>query len=220
LKEWACVGGGRVEVEIEGKVADGIDGEGNIVEVQTGKFGTLRSKISAWTASGHRVRIIHPIASRTTLLLLDPTTGETISRRKSPKHETFWDIFSDLVHYPELIANGNIRLELPIIEKIERRISLPEPRRSGRYMKTTRTVDRELEVITDVRILSGPQEWIDLIPTCTPQPFDTTGLAVSLGIAEVLARKMLYCYNRAGLIHPCGKEGKRIVYILDRESRK
>ncbi len=60
LKAWLARPGDRLEVPVDGFVIDLVRADGELVEIQTGSFSPLRSKMDA-LLDGYRVRIVHPI---------------------------------------------------------------------------------------------------------------------------------------------------------------
>ncbi|MDR2133988.1 MAG: hypothetical protein LBP27_02685, partial [Treponema sp.] len=93
-------GAGRTEETVGGFVADGINGEGVFIEVQTGSFGPLKKKLRKFSALG-RVKIIHPIVINKYIEVFDEK-GERLYRRKSPRRGSEWDLFDCLLYAPEL----------------------------------------------------------------------------------------------------------------------
>ena len=82
------------EIKIGSYVADiCIDGE--IFEVQTRNFNTMRNKLDFFLKE-HDVTIIYPVAHTKWLSWLDMETGELSKKRKSPKTGTFYQIIPEL----------------------------------------------------------------------------------------------------------------------------
>src|SRR5690242_20998498 len=67
LKDWLARPGDRLEVPFEGYVIDLVRADGELVEVQTGGFAPLRSKLDA-LLDRHRVRIVHPVPARRSIV--------------------------------------------------------------------------------------------------------------------------------------------------------
>jgi len=62
LKRLAAGSGGRIEVVIEGKIADALRPDGEIVEIQTGTLSSLVDKARFWSLRGYKQRIQVPLA--------------------------------------------------------------------------------------------------------------------------------------------------------------
>lgn len=209
LKEYLAKPGDRLETLVEGKVVDLVRADGELVEVQTGHLGQLKPKVLELAGKGHRVRVVYPVSAERELRRLDPATGEVVSIRRSPKRGDEYSVFDELVHAPELIAARNITVELLIVRSIETRT------RDGSgswWRKGDRTVDKELVEVLSSRSFRTKGQWLALIPKSLTSPWTSAALGDAFGISPERARKILYCYCRAGLLVELGKVGRRKTY--------
>ena len=209
LKQYLAKPGDRLEASIEGKVIDLVRADGELVEVQTGHLGQLKPKALELAGKGHCVRIVYPISDTCELRRLDPSTGEVISVRKSPKRGNEYNVFNELVYAPELIAAQNITVEILIVRSIEIKI------RDGSgswWRKGDRTVDKELTEVLSSRSFHTRDQWLALIPNNLASPWNSLILGESLGINPEKARKVLYCLCRAGLLVELNKNGRHKTY--------
>lgn len=210
LKHRLAQPGDRLEAEVEGKVVDLLRADGEIVEVQTGHFGQIKSKLLSLASKGYRVRLVYPIALQTEIRRLDPATGELLSRRKSPKRGSFYQLFTELIRAPALIAAPNVTIQTVIVKSIDIKV------RDGTgswWRKGDRTVDRELAEILSSQSFSDAAAWLALLPASLAEPFTVSTLAENLGIKPVQARQMLYCFSRAGLIQEQGRLGRMKLFL-------
>ena len=76
----------RHEVRYKGYIADILNEDG-IIEVQTRSFERLRGKLSCFLADV-RVTLVFPAVRQKWLVWVDPETGETTKKRRSPKAGT------------------------------------------------------------------------------------------------------------------------------------
>lgn len=97
LKRLAAGPGGRIEVPMEGGIADALRTDGEIVEIQTAKLGAVMAKVGAWVHRGHRVRVQFPLVVSKSILRYDGESGALLSRRRSPRKRTVWDLFDELI---------------------------------------------------------------------------------------------------------------------------
>lgn len=209
LKQYIAAPGDRFEVPVEGKVVDLLRADGEIVEVQTGHLSQLKAKALYLAQKGCRVRIVYPVSALRHLRRLDPKTGELLSMRKSPKKESEYDLFGELVHAPELIAARGVTVEALVITSVETKT------RDGSgswWRRGDRTVDKELVEVLSSRSFCGRDEWLALIPKQLAPPWDSQTLGAALGIESEKARKILYCLCRAGLIAELPQNGRRKAY--------
>ncbi|MCE5256595.1 MAG: hypothetical protein LLF89_07095 [Spirochaetaceae bacterium] len=205
LKEYIAKTGDRLEARVEGKVIDLVRADGELVEVQTGHLGQLKSKVLGLAAKGYRVRVVYPVSVERQLRRLDPATNELVSMRKSPKRGDVYSLFDELVHAPEFVAARNITLEVLAVKSVETKI------RDGSgswWRKGDRTVDIELVEAISSRSFCTQDQWLALIPEGLARPLDSAALGEALGIGPERARKILYCFCRAGLLVEVGKGGR------------
>ena len=209
LKNYLASPGDRLEAPVEGKVIDLVRSGGELVEVQTRQLGKVAGKALALAAKGYKVRVVHPIEAERLLRRLDPVTEEVLSTRKSPKRGDLYALFDELVHAPGLIAARNVTVEALLVRSVETktRDGTGSWRRRG-----DRTVDRELAEVISSRAFRTKAQWLALIPKGLPAPWTSASLGEALGIKPERARKILYCFCRAGLLVETGKAGRAKAY--------
>jgi hypothetical protein len=209
LKKYLASPGDRLEAPIEGKVIDLVRAGGELVEVQTRQLGKIAGKVLALAEKGYKVRVVHPIEMERLVRRLDPMTEEVLSTRKSPKRGDLYALFDELVHAPGLIAARNVTIEALLVKSVETktRDGTGSWRRRG-----DRTVDRELAGIVSSRSFRTKSQWLALIPKSLPAPWTSPSLGEALGIKPERARKLLYCFCRAGLLVESGKIGRAKAY--------
>lgn len=204
LKRLAAGPGGRIEVEVEGRIADAVREDGELVEVQTAGLAALQEKVRAWAAGGYRIRVQYPLAVRTTIRKLDGTTGELVSTRRSPKKPSLWDLFEELTKAPAMIATPGLVFEVVSVEVTDWRRILPEPVRRGRFMRHAARVDRTLDAVISAREFSCAEDWLALLPPSLDGTWTSATLGGSLGMPACKARRILYSLARAGLLESGG----------------
>jgi hypothetical protein len=209
IKEYLAGPGDRLEARVEGRVVDLVRSNGELVEVQTRQLGKIAPKVLALAAAGHRLRVVHPLVAEKTIRRLDPKTQELQSTRKSPKRCDIYDLFDELIHASELIASPNVTVEVLFVRAVE--VKLRDGSGSWRR-RGDRTVDRELVEVLSSRSFRTKSQWLSLIPRSLDPPWSSAGLGEALGIGAERARKLLYCFSRAGLLVEAGKEGRRKLY--------
>ena len=108
LKKWYAQPGDRFEVAVEGFVVDIVRDE-LLLEIQTGSFASIRSKLTNLVRS-HQIRLIYPIAREKWIVKLAKDGSSGVPRRKSPKRGRVEDLFWEMVSIPEgLLSNRNSR---------------------------------------------------------------------------------------------------------------
>jgi hypothetical protein len=189
-------------------VADGLNGEGEIIEVQTGSFGPLKEKVPELARRGP-VRIIHPIILHKYIEVFDEG-GKKLYRRKSPRRGGVWDLFKALLYAPDLPLIPNVGIDLALVDVLERRADDGRGswRRKGRSI-----TGRELAAWHETITLNSPEDYRRFIPFTGNDPFTSTDLAKKARIRRPLAAKTLYVLRRMGLVERTGKKGNSWLYV-------
>ncbi len=207
LKAWYLQPGDQTEVPVDGYIIDIVRG-GLLIEVQTRNFSAIKAKLLTLTTQ-YPVRLIYPIAQQKWIVKL-PTDGHRKQRRrKSPKRGALFQIFKELVSFPELLANPNFSLHIVSIQEEEVR---RHDRRRGWRRKGWVTHERRLLHVMEEHVFEHPEDMEFLIPTNLSDTFTTADLANALNMSRRFAQKMAYCLDRMHLVTRIGKRGNAIVY--------
>lgn len=211
LKRWYTQVGDRVEVPVDGFVIDLVRGD-LLIEVQTRGFSSLKRKITTLLDLDHHVRIVHPIPIDKWIVKVD-TDGNTLNKRRSPKHGSPIDVFAELVSIPDLLAHPHLGIDVILTNEEEYRRHTPDQswRRKGWSVEERRLVD-----VVDTLLISNNEDLAALIPTDLPEPFTTADLATSLGSPRRTAQQMTYCLRIAEVIAAVGKKGNAVEYEVVR----
>lgn len=199
---------GRVEVKIDNFVVD-VCVNGAIIEIQTGNFSSIKTKISQ-LISGNNLMLVYPIAAEKWLLKYpEGESGKTLTR-KSPKRGRKEEIFSELVSFPELLCSERFSLEIAMIREQEVRVFTGEkPWRKNGWV----TVERQLMEILETHTYHKPSDLLTLLHTGLHETFTTGDIARESNIPRRLAQKMAYCLRNMGVIEQIGKEGRSNLYV-------
>ena len=209
LKFRYCGSEGQTEVEVGSYVADGLNSEGEYIEVQTGNFGALKKKVADIALLG-KVRIIYPVIVNKYLELCN-ARGKCLSRRKSPRHAVIWDIFNQLIHAPRLPLIKGLILELALVDICEHRVQDGKGswRRKGISIK-----DRSLLNVHERIELQKPSDYLCFVPFNRNELFGSALLSERAGISVNLARKTLYVLEKTGMVRRTGKQGNAYMYRI------
>jgi hypothetical protein len=198
---------GATETPVGGYVCDGLSGEGEYIEVQTGSFGPLREKVEFLTQSG-KVRVIHPIINQKHIELYN-SDGSLLRRRKSPMKGNPWDVFKALLYAPELPLLKNLVIELVIVDVIEKRIDDGQGSWRRRGVSIS---DRQVGAWLQTIVLAKPKDYTQFLPFRKNERFSVRDLAEKAGIDVGLARKAIYVLAKMCLIERTGKRGRALIY--------
>ncbi len=211
LKQWYARPGDRFEVAVGGFVID-IVREDLLIEIQTGNFAAIKSKLTK-LAHSHQVRLIYPIVQEKWIIRSATDDRGKIIRRKSPKRGRLEDLFWELVSIPQLLSNRNFSLEVLMIKGEEaRRYEWKRRWRRGGWVIEER---RLLEVL-DQCLFKESADWRGFLPEGL-ESFTTKDLATALDTRRELAQKMAYCLREGRVIELIGRQGRANLYRVARD---
>jgi hypothetical protein len=214
LKGWYARPGDRLEVPFEGFVVD-IVRHDLLIEIQTGGFSAIRAKLRQLTAK-HAVRLVYPVAQDKWIHKLAPDGQGAPACRKSPKHGTVYDVFNELVSFPDLLTSPNFSLEVLLTEEEEvRRYDGHRGWRRGGWV----TFERRLIQVRAAQRFETPLDLVALLPAGLLEPFTTAELAAALCLPRRLAQRMAFCLREMGVLTQAGKRGNAILYNRTGEAR-
>jgi len=199
---------GSTEIAAASYICDGRTGTGELIEVQCGSFGPLKEKVKTLTQK-NKLKVVHPIIALKYIEIYD-VSGSLIAKRKSPRKGSAWDLFYALVYAPQLPLHKNFKIELAIIESVEKRIDDGKGSwRRGGISITDRTVGAWRGFV----VLSKPSDYYQFIPFEKEKPFTVRQLAEKAGINAGLARKTLHVLTTMGLAKRTGKQKNAVIYV-------
>jgi hypothetical protein len=204
----ASIADARVESAVDGFVVD-VAGRDELVEIQTGSFGSAGRKLKRLVES-HAVVLVYPVPIEKWLVRVD-ADGRVLGRRRSPKRGLALDLFDELVHIPALVAHPNFRIELPLTCEEEIRGPIAEGARY-RYPREWRRLDRRLLDVIETRRIDTPADLLCLLPVGLPEPFTTADIVAATGRSKRLAGRTVYCLERSGAIARLPRRGRLVAY--------
>jgi hypothetical protein len=205
LKAWLSRPGDRLEVPVAGFVIDLVRADGELVEIQTGSFSPLRTKMDA-LLDGYRVRIVHPIPAVRRIVRVD-SDGSVLSARRSPVRPGFAAVFEGLVSFPTLLSHPNFAVEVLLCS--EDHVRAPSPVRGRRYTRDPGE-RRLIEVLDRVELTCGAD--LAALVAAPPGDFTTRELAGAMGVSVPLAQKAAACLRALEVFEPAGKRGRAPLY--------
>lgn len=215
LKELYTDDPSQREVVLDGFRIDAVVDE-RLIEIQCASLSAIRDKIARLVA-GYQVSVVKPLCARKYLITRKSKRGKIASRRYSPKRETFYHLFDELVHFVRVFPHENLSLEILLTEQEE--IRIPAPKRRWRS-KGYKVEQRSLREVTDRMTLQTPADLLAMLPDDLPTPFTTADVASLAGIPRWLAQKAAYCLRMTGAVDTAGKVGNAILYRPRRKPRR
>ena len=206
LKQWYARPGDQFEVPVGGFVID-IVRDDLLIEIQTGNFSSIKSKLNK-LAHSHRVRLIYPIVQEKWIVRVPHDQKGAAIRRRSPKRGRLEDLFWELVSIPQLLSNPNFSLEILMIRQEEVRRYERKRRWRG---KGWAIEGRQLLQVLDQRLFGASADWLWFLPAGL-ESFTTEDLATRMNTRRELAQKMAYCLREGKMIELIGKRGRANLY--------
>jgi len=204
LKEWLRKPGDLVEGTVWGYRADIIRGD-LLIEIQTGNFPQIRAKL-AKLLNGYRVRLVYPVPERR--WVIREVDGKQ-HRRVSPHIGRVEEVFNELIYCPTLPLAPNFSLEVLLVYAEEAQAVRWRGKRRTRYTVT----ERHLVKVVNTIVFEKPVDYLHLLPKMNGA-FTTRQLSKAAGLRITLARRMVYCLAKMGLIEEVGTVARAKLYHL------
>ena len=197
------------EVALCGYVAD-IFRDGNVIEIQTANFNKMRDKLSVFL-NLYNVKIVYPVAHVKYINIFDKTTGESVSRRRSPKVGSPYDAFYELYKIKNYLTHPNLSIDIVMLDLDEYRfLEVPAKRRRKNFVR----YDRIPYDISSVVELSCVEDYMSLIPVELGDEFTSKEYAkvthLSMGMASLALNVLTYI----GTTKVIGRKGRAYLYSV------
>jgi hypothetical protein len=202
LKEWLREPGDLVEGTVWGYRVDIIRGD-LLIEIQTGNFPQIRAKL-AKLLKGYRVRLVHPVAERR--WVIREVDGRK-QRRVSPHRGRVEEVFNELVYCPTLPLDPNFSLEVLMVHAEEAQAVRWRGKKRTRYTVT----ERHLVKALGREVFERPADYLRLIPDMHGA-FTARQLSKVAKLRIILARRMVYCLAKMGVIEEVGSVARAKLY--------
>lgn len=207
LKRLYTKPGDKVEEKIAGYWVDISRGE-DVIEIQTGSFGSMKRKLTELLAS-RSVHIVHPVAEEKWITKVEADGATVVSRRKSPKRGTLYDLFDELVSFPHFFLNPRFSVEVVLIKEEELRCN--DGKGSWRR-KGTSIRDHLLLDVSAIHVFRSARDFLKVLPQGWTGPSTNKELSKALKQPHFRIARMTYCLTRMGLIRRIGKQGNSILF--------
>jgi len=211
LKNYCEINEDYHEIPIDRFVAD-IYKNDEIIEIQTAHFNKLREKLQTFLLY-YDVTVVYPIARKRYISLINPDTGEKLSRRKSPINGNPYFIFPELYKIKNFLKNERLHFKIVMIDLEEFRLIKEKEKKRGRRKgyKKGDVFPIELADEFDVKILL---DYIQFIPYELEDGFTSLDFAKAASINRALSQITLNILDFVGAVKRIGKKGNNYTYSV------
>ena len=209
LKRIYCLPGDRVEEKVDGYFID-VCRDDMLIEIQTRGFSGMKRKLMD-LLERRPVRLVHPVAVEKWIVKLGPDGSTRVSRRKSPKRGSLYDVFKELVSIPGLVLHPGFSLEVVLIKEEELRC---EDGRGSWRRKGVSIRDHLLLEVAGRELFQTERDFLRLLPAGWTGPSTNRELSKSLKQPYFQVARMTYCLCRMGVVEVQGKRGNSLLFCL------
>ena len=200
------------EIPIGKFIAD-IYRDKRIIEVQTKQLFRLKDKLTCFLEQEHcQVTVVHPIVEEKWVIKLDETTGEQISRKKSPRKGKEYDAFPELYGIKGFLKHPGLHIKIVLIQAEEYRIPSDEGKYRRKGFERIDTVP--ISILKEIE-LHCANDYMQFIPYGLDE-FTVLEFAKEAGISKYVAQYVIHILYHVGMITRIGKKANAYVYkVLD-----
>lgn len=209
-KQWIC----DIETQDQG-----------IIEIQTGGFSPLKAKIKEAIKDKRNITVVTPIITEKKIEVYTKE-GNLISKRKSPKKESIYDVLKKLTAIYDLLLSRYFTIIFIEVKTTEQRIQTEEKiqlqNKSRHFKKNWYKAGKELSEIGNQYQFHGKSSYLKLLPSL-PAEFSSLELKEALSSKEFPANAkkqanlILWLYSRMKLISFTEKKDRRMYYRLNKK---
>lgn len=189
------------ERPVGGFIADAVTEDG-VFEIQTRGLSRLKPKLNAFLPVCP-VTVVHPVADPKWVCRVDES-GELISRRKSPKHESVYTAMREIYTLRDYFAEPNFTVCICTVELEEYSVRM--------NARKHRKLDRLPLALRETCFLRSGADFAALLPQ-TGAPFSAAELAEMLRAPEMQTRMLISLSARFGVLKEADRNGRTKRWI-------
>lgn len=197
------------EVKVGRLVADIYNSDG-ITEIQTRNYVALRKKLPKLLDTAP-VTVVLPLPATKWVAWIDPETGETSKRRKSPKNGKPHDGLYELSKIKEWLTDPRLTISILMIDMEEYRNL--DGWGNGGKRGSTRNERIPLELVEEYRLCSS-EDYRMFVPESLAKSFTLKEFEKAIKQSHKRASGALYLLRELGIIELIGKSGRENLYQL------
>lgn len=180
-----------------------------IFEIQTRAVYRLLPKLNAFLTDSH-VTVVLPVITEKSISVLDKSTGELSSLKKSTKKENIYTAISSLYGLRSLLCRDGLTVKLLLMRGIDYRVA-----QSG---KSARAKNKKLAFIPSEIIeeldLAAKEDYRNILPNDLPSEFTVKEFAKHVACRRDDAYGALSTLSHLGVITKCGRRSRELLYKI------
>ena len=188
------------EKPLGGFVADAVTEDG-VFEIQTRGLSRLKPKLDAFLPLCP-VTVVHPVVPEKWVCKVDDT-GELISRRKSPKHESVYTAMREIYTLRDYLQHPNLRICICAVTLTEYAVM------RGKSLREK--LDRVPMALRELWMLESPADYAALLPR-ELESFTIAELCAAIHAPEMQTRMFINLLVRMGELAEAGRNGRQKVW--------
>ncbi len=184
---------------------------GNLIwEVQTGDFKPLCQKIAHYLKNTDcTVTVVHPIPAVKWITSLDPSTGDTAPRKKSPQKGHVRDLIAMMYPLIPFLGDPRLRFHLLLLEVEDFRLLCDKKTSRKGYLRFERI---PLSLLGEWE-LSAPADFTPFVPAALPPHFTVSEFAALSGHRGRNAYSAVRVLTALGFFSPGEKKGRSMGWV-------
>lgn len=196
------------EVKIASFVAD-ICMDGEITEIQTRQFYTMKKKLDLYLQNDYDVTIVYPVCEENTIVWIDTETGELKRSRKVKKKKLYNQILVEMYGIRDFISDDRIHFAIVKLETEDYRYL--DGFGKDKKVRATKTDKYPVDIIDEIRI-DSKEDYKLFLPNELPERFDARSFGKLIGLTGSDCSMALLVLETVGVLEKCGKEGRKNIY--------
>ena len=183
--------------------------KGHIYEIQTRSFERLSIKLNDFLRD-YQVTVVYPIPHYKYISWVDPETGETSEKRRSPRVGLPSDILPEIYRLPEAQMHPNLEFLVVLMDMEEYRLldGWSRDRKHGSHR-----MERLPLRISGTVLLHTREDYQSLIPESLSDPFFRAELLKALKLTGRKGSAAISVLERAEALEHIGQIDRKYIYV-------
>ena len=198
------------EVALEGYFAD-IYNENGVIEIQTRSFERLREKLAVFL-NHYPVTIVYPMPCNKWVFWVDEQTGEVSEPRKSPRHYTVYDAFTELYKIKQYLHHPQLTVKLVLMDMQEYKTLQQKIHTKKGIRRHGEKKDRIPIGIREIVTIEQLEDYMQFVPYELEGTFTSADFAKAAHIPVDTARITLNILKDTQTVTRVGKQGRSYLY--------